>query len=291
MTKFGEKYNRKRYRTSYGTTVISISLVLYILGLLALIVFHTGKLSEYVRENIGMSVMLKENVTAREALKFQDKLDSLYFVKSTELITKEDAALKLREDLGEDFIDFLGYNPLPTTIVIYLHANYMLGDSISAIREQILGENSVREVDFQASVMELVNRNLSRVGMVLAGFSGILLIISILLIYNTIRLTVYARRFLIKSMLLVGATQSFIRRPFIFSGIFQGMIGGTIAVVLLAATLYLAQNNIPEILLLNDIRFISLIFVGVVVFGVLITWLSNYFAIKKYLKTDSDALY
>ncbi len=291
MQKFEEKHNRKRYRASYGTTVISISLVLFMLGLLALIVFHANKLSEYVRENIGVSVILKDGINDQDVLFFKAKLDSLPAVKSTELITSEDAAKKLRDDLGEDFVDFLGYNPLPATIVMYLHATYTAEDSISAISASLLKEDFVREVDFQGSLVELVNRNLSKVRMVLLGFSGILLIISILLIYNTIRLAVYARRLLIKSMLLVGATQAFIRKPFIISGILQGLIGGAIAVIFLAGILYFAQYKIPEIAVLQDIRFITIIFVAVVLFGALITWLSNYFAVKKYIKFDSDAIY
>jgi len=291
MNRFEDKYSRKRYRTSYGTTVISISLVLFMLGLLALTVFHAGKLSEYIRENIGVSVLLKDAVSTEEALSFQQNIDSLRYVKSTDLITKEVAATKLREELGEDFIDFLGYNPLPATIVIYLHAEYALGDSIQAIKEHLLKNDVVREVNYQGSLVELVNRNIARIGWALAAFSGVLLLISILLIYNTIRLAIYARRFLIKSMLLVGATTSFVRRPFIVSGILQGMAGGAIAVVLLAAILYLAQIKIPEITILHDLQFIVLIMVGVVAFGTLITWLSNFFAVKKYLKTNSDALY
>ena len=291
MQRFEEKYNRKRYRASYGTTVISISLVLFMLGLLALIVFHANKLSEYVRENIGVSVILKDGINDQGALIFKSKLDSLPAVKSTELITSEDAEKKLRDDLGEDFVDFLGYNPLPATIVLYLHATYTVRDSISAIRASILKEDIVKEVDFQGSLIELVNRNLSKVRMVLLGFSAILLIISILLIYNTIRLTVYARRLLIKSMLLVGATQAFIRKPFIISGILQGLIGGSVAVIFLAGILYFVQYKIPEIAVLHNIRFITIIFVAIVLFGALITWLSNYFAVKKYIKFDSDTLY
>ena len=291
MSGFEEKYSRKRYRTSYGTTVVSISLVLFMLGLLALMIFHANMLSNYVRENIGVSVMLKDDVDDKEVLSFKARLDSLPSVKHSELITKEDAANKMRDDLGEDFVDFLGYNPLPTTIVLFLHAGYTAEDSISKIRESILKEDFVREVDYQESLVELVNENVSKIGMVLMGFSAILLIISILLIYNTIRLAVYARRFLIKSMLLVGATQAFIRRPFIVSGIFQGMTGGTIAVILLAALVYLVQTKIPEISVLQDLEFIAIILVSVVVFGVLIAWLSNYFAVKKYLKINSDALY
>jgi cell division transport system permease protein len=291
MNRLEEKYSRKRYRNSYGTAVFSTSLVLFMLGLLALTVAHASKLSEYVRENIGVSVLLKDATSIQEVLNFQKRLDNLHYVKSTELITKEAAAATLRDDLGEDFIDFLGYNPLPSTIVIFLHAEYTVGDSIHLIQEQILKNEFVRDVDFQGSLLELVNKNISKVGMVLAGFSGILLLISILLIYNTIRLAVYARRFLIKSMLLVGATPSFIRRPFIINGILQGMASGTIAVVMLTAILYLTQSKIPEITVLQDIKLIALILVGVVVFGVLITWLSNFFAVKKYLKTNSDALY
>jgi len=291
MLRFEEKYSRKRYRASYGTTVISIALVLFMLGLLALMAFHAKKLSEYVRENIGVSVMMKDEANDQEVLSLKLKLDTLTFVKHSELITKEEAAGKMQDELGEDFVHFLGYNPLPTTIVIYLHAEYTAKDSISKIREIILKEDFVREVDYQRSMVELVNKNISKVGMIILGFSVLLLIISILLIYNTIRLAVYARRLLIKSMLLVGATQAFIRRPFIFSGVFQGLIGGTIAVVLLTAVLYLAQSKIPEITVLQDVRYIMIILVSVVVFGVLISWLSNYFAVKKYLKINSDALY
>ena len=291
MPGFEEKYNRKRYRASYGTTVMSIALVLFMLGLFALIVFHARKLSQYIRENIGVSVMLKENAGQKNVAAFRHQLDTLPAVKSTELITSDAAAKKLADDLGEDFVGFLGYNPLPTTIVLHLNAPYTVDDSVAALTQWIRRNNIVREVDYQQSMVEMVNRNLTRAGRILLGFSLILLLISVVLIYNTIRLAVYSRRLLIKSMLLVGATQTFIRKPFIISGLLQGLLGGAIAVTGLAAVLFFAQQKIPEVTVLSDLWFIVVIFAGVVVFGMMITWLSNFFAVKKYLKFNSDALY
>jgi len=258
---------------------------------MGLLLVNGRNIRKQVMESIGFNVILKENIKEADIYQLQKVLDAREYILSTEYITKEEAALETEQMLGEDFIRFLGYNPLPATIVIYLHAEYALGDSIQAIKEHLLKNDVVREVNYQGSLVELVNRNIARIGWALAAFSGVLLLISILLIYNTIRLAIYARRFLIKSMLLVGATTSFVRRPFIVSGILQGMAGGAIAVVLLAAILYLAQIKIPEITILHDLQFIVLIMVGVVAFGTLITWLSNFFAVKKYLKTNSDALY
>ncbi len=291
MSRFEEKYNKRRYKTAYGTTVVSISLVLFMLGLMGLLAYHARKLSDFVKENIGVTIVMNENVTESEIMAFKANLDSKSYVKSTEYITKEQAAQKMTQELGEDFVGFIGYNPLPSTIIMHIVAAYTNNESLQQIENEIKKSDLVKEVEYQKSMVSLINNNISKISFGILGFAGLLLIISIILIYNTIRLGIYSKRMLIKSMLLVGATQSFIRRPFIKTGIWQGIIGGIIAILLLSAILVLILEKIPEIAVLQDIGFVAVLFAGVLVFGVFLTWFSNYFAVKKYLNINSDDLY
>ncbi len=291
MSRFEEKYNKRRYKTAYGTTVVSISLVLFMLGLMGLLAYHARKLSDFVKENIGVTIVMNENVTESEIMAFKANLDSKSYVRSTEYITKEQAAQKMTQELGEDFVGFIGYNPLPSTIIMHIVAAYTNNESLQQIENEIKKSDLVKEVEYQKSMVSLINNNISKISFGILGFAGLLLIISIILIYNTIRLGIYSKRMLIKSMLLVGATQSFIRRPFIKTGIWQGIIGGIIAILLLSAILVLILEKIPEIAVLQDIGFVAVLFAGVLVFGVFLTWFSNYFAVKKYLNINSDDLY
>ena len=247
MSSSEEKYNKRRLRGSYITTVVSISLVLFMLGLLGLIILHAGKLSDYVKENIGFSIIMKENVKEAGIIQLQKILDATPYVKSTEYITKEDAAEEFTKELGEDFTDFLGYNPLLPTIEVRFRAEYANNDSLSIIKDKILANNNVKEVWYQESLVDIVNKNVKRIGIIILGFSGLLLIIAIALINNTIRLSVYAKRFLIRSMQLVGATRAFISRPFILKGIVQGMIGSFVAIILLTGIIYLSRREVPEL--------------------------------------------
>lgn len=291
MSLFEEKYNKRRYKTAYGTTVVSISLVLFMLGLMGLLAYHARKLSDFVKENIGVTIVLNENATENEILAFKATLDSKSYVKSTEYITKEKAAQKMMQELGEDFVGFIGYNPLPSTIIMHIVAAYTNNESLQQIENEIKKSDLVKEVEYQKSMVNLINNNVSKISFGILGFAGLLLIISIILIYNTIRLGIYSKRMLIKSMLLVGATQSFIRRPFIKTGIWQGIIGSIVAILLLSAILILILKKIPEIAVLQDVGFVAVLFAGVLVFGVFLTWFSNYFAVKKYLNINSDELY
>lgn len=286
-----EKYARRRLKGSYITTVVSISLVLFMLGVLGLIILHTKKLSDYVKENIGFSIIMKENVKEAGIIQLQKILDATTYVKSTEYITKEEAAQQFKEDLGEDFTSFLGYNPLLPTIEVRFKADYANNDSLAIIKDKILTNSNVKEVWYQESLVDVVNSNLRKIGMVILGFSTLLLLISIALINNTIRLSVYSKRFIIRSMLLVGATRSFISKPFILKGIIQGIAGAFIAILLLTGLMYISQRELPELINLQEIDLYLSLFGLVIVLGIIITWFSNYFAVRKYIKIKTDYLY
>lgn len=291
MSKHEDAAIGRRLKTSYVSTVVSIALVLYVLGLLGLVVFHARKLSDYVKENIGFSVILLDNAREADVIQLQKSLDATPSVKSTEYISREKAAQMLMEDLGEDFVSFLGYNPLSPSIEVKLRADYANPDSLAVFEKKLMGNEVVQEVYYPKSLVHLVNENVKRIGVVLLVFSIFLFIISFSLINNTIRLSVFARRFLIKSMQLVGATQSFIRRPFVTQGVVQGMAGSMVAIVLLMLTLYFSQKSIPELIDFQDVVLYLLLFGGVMLIGIIISWISTWFAVKKYLKIKTDSLY
>jgi cell division transport system permease protein len=291
MAKHEEKYYRKRLRSSYITTVVSISLVLFMLGLLGLTILHARKLSDYVKENIGFSIIMKDNIKEAGIIKLQKILDATEYVKSTKYITKEEAAKEFAAELGEDFTSFLGYNPLLPTIEVRFNAEYANNDSLAVIKKKILEDSNVKEVFYQESLVDVVNKNVRKISFILFGFSLLLMVIAIALINNTIRLSVYSKRFLIRSMQLVGATRRFISRPFIMIGILQGVIGAIVAILLLIGIIYIAQRELPELVSLQDIDMFLSLFGMVILSGILISWLSNYFAVRKYIRLKTDSLY
>ncbi len=281
----------RRLKTSYISTVVSITLVLYVLGLLGLVIMHAHKLSVHLKENIGFSVIIMDNTALPEIEMLQQSLDTMVAVKSTEFISKEKAAEDLTRDLGEDFVSFLGYNPLFPSIEVKLNASWANPDSLVVFEKTVLQRDEVKEVDYQKNLLHIVNDNVQKIGVVLLLFGVLLLVIAFTLINNTIRLSVFSKRFLIKSMQLVGATQSFIRQPFIVKGIFQGIVGAIIAISLLIASLYGAQQSVPELVDFQDTTMLSVTFGMVTVMGIIISWISTYFAVKKYLKIKTDNLY
>ena len=286
-----EKYNRRRLKGSYFTTVVSISLVLFMLGLLGLIILHTKKLSDYVKENIGFSIIMKSDVKEAGIIQLQKIMDATPYVKSTQYITKEEAGRKFAEQLGEDFVSFLGYNPLLPSIEVRFKAPYANNDSLSIIKQKVLDNSNVKEVWYQESLVDLINKNVKKIVLILFGFSALLLIIAIALINNTIRLSVYSKRFIIRSMQLVGATRGFISKPFILKGILQGLLGSVIAILLLSGIIYFSQHEMPDLIILQDINLVLSLFAIVVLLGIFITWLSNYFAVRRYININTDQLY
>jgi len=286
-----DKYSKRRKKTSYLSTIVGMTLVLYMLGLLGLIVMHAKKLSDYVKENIGFTVFLNDDVNEVDIIQLQKTLDAREYVKSTEYITKEKAAASLQKDLGEDFISFLGYNPLPSSIEVRLKADFANSDSLTGLENELVKNKNVKEVSYQKSLVSMVNENLRKISFIILGFSSLLLIIAIALINNTIRLSVYSKRFLIRTMQLIGATENFIRRPFVYKGVVQGIIGSVIAIVLLVFTLYFAQKEVPELRELQDAVLFIKLFIFVTVLGVIISWASTFLAVRKYLKINTDYLY
>ncbi len=291
MSRPEERLSRRRLQTSTATTIISISLVLFMLGLLGLIVLHAQKLSDYVKENIGFSVIIKEEIKETGIIEFQKKLDLEPFVKSTEYITRERAAEELTKDLGEDFIGFLGYNPLLASIDIRLNAVYANNDSLKVLEKSLLTSPLVKEVFYHKSLVDLVNQNIRKISIVIIAFTLVLLLISVALINNTIRLSVYSKRFIIKSMLLVGATQRFVRKPFVLKSLLHGFLSAVIAIILLALVLYFSRQALPELVDLQDIDMFLSLFGIVTVLGLFITGISTLFAVRKFLRISNDRLY
>jgi cell division transport system permease protein len=286
-----EKFRNRRLRASYITSIISITLVLYMLGLLGLIILHGKKLSEYVRENISVTLLLKEDVNDATVLNFRQRLEQSGFVKTSRYITRDEAARELTNDLGEDFVQFLGYNPLPPTIDLQLKSGYANSDSIAKIEKRLLANRIVKEVVYQKSMIDEVNSNIRKVTMIISGFSIILLLIAVILINNTIRLSVYASRFIIRSMQLVGATEGFIRKPFILKAMLHGTYAGILAVGLLTGTLWLALQRIPELKNLQDLQQFGIFFLIILGTGVFLSAASTFFAVRRFLRMKSDSLY
>lgn len=291
VSKMEEKYHRRRYQSSVATTIVSITLVLTMLGLLGLTVLHARKLSDYVKENIGFRVYLKEDAPAEDIILLQKRLDAEPFVKSSVYISPDEAARDLKAELGEDFIEFLGYNPLPPSIDLRVKAAYANSENLEIIEKNLMQEVIVKEVFYQKSLVDLINKNVRKISMVLLGFSGLLLLIAIALINNTIRLSVYSKRFIIRTMKLVGATRGFIGRPFIIRGVMQGLYSAIFAIILLTAALYFLMQQIPELVSLYDLYLYLAVFGLVILTGMFLAWVSTFFAVRKYLKMTEDELY
>ncbi len=291
MARQEDKILGRRLKSSYISTIVSITLVLFVLGLLGLVILHAQKLSDHVRESIAVSVFLKEDAGESEIQRLKASIDALPSVNETRFISREEAAEDLMRELGEDFVSFLGYNPLTASIVVNLKADYANPDSMQVFKQRLSGHQLVSEVDYQQSLVHLVNENVKRIGIGLLAFSILLLTIAFALINNTIRLSVFSKRFLIKSMQLVGATQAFIRRPFIIKGVIQGIIGALITIFLLIATLYAGQRQIPEMAMFYDMNMLLVLFGLVLLLGIIISLISTYFAVRKYLNIKTDFLY
>ena len=214
-----EKHSKGKLIGSSITTVVSLSLVLFMLGLLGIVILNTNKLSDNLKENIGIQIILNENAKEADIQHLTKMLDISDYVKSTEFITKENAAKRLQEDLGEDFIDFLGYNPLLPSINVHVKAAYANTDSLSTIEKKLAANKLVKEMVYQKSLVTMINENVKKISLVILIFSTLLMTIALALINNTIRLSIYSKRFIIKTMQLVGATQGFVRMPFVLKGI------------------------------------------------------------------------
>lgn len=291
MEEFEVSQAAKKTKTVYVSTIFSIALVLLMLGMLGLILVHAKNLSNYVKENIVLNIIVDEGAKETEVLAFKKSLDNNVAVKQTQYVNKEVAQHNLTKDLGEDFVNFLGYNPLLSTIDVYMKADYANNQNIDALRKSIEKNPIVKEVVYQSSLIDMVNKNINTISLIVLGFAAILLVIAIALINNTIRLAIFSQRFLIKSMQLVGATKNFIRQPFILVAALHGIIASFIAIIILLGLLYYAQQELPEIVILRNFTEFGLVFISLVAIGIFITAISTWFAVSKYLRLKIYDLY
>lgn len=291
MKKSENGTSKTRLRSSYITLVVSVSLVLFLLGILGLILINARELSDYFRESLSFSVMLDDDAKEADIRMLQKDLDAKAYVKSTEYISKDEAATKMKEELGEDFISFLGDNPLPPSIDVYLLSNYTHPDSVAKIEKYILLYPFVKEVFYQESLLFLINENVKKISLFLLIISSFLFLIALTIINNTIRLSIYSKRFIIRTMQLVGATRSFIRRPFLIQSAFHGFISALIALTLLLGMLYLIEKEFFMMFTFESTRLLLLLGAVIVFIGVLINIISTFFSVNRYLGISEDKLY
>jgi len=282
---------KTRLTGSYITLIISVSLVLFLLGILGLVLINAHGLSKYFRENLSFSVILDEDAREADIRMLQRDLDAKVYVKSTQYISKDQAAAKLKEDLGEDFVNFLGYNPLSSTIDVYLYANYTHPDSVKKIEKYILEYPIVKEVYYQESLLYLINENVQKISIFLLVISLFLFLIALTIINNTIRLSIYSKRFLIRTMQLVGATRAFIRKPFLVRSAIHGLIAALIALILLMSLIYLIEEEFFRFISFGNIYLLLVLSGAIIILGIVISVVSSYFSVNKYLSISEDKLY
>ena len=286
-----ERSTKKRVRVSSFTVIISLSMVLFMLGALGLLIINANKLSKHFKENIGFQVYLKDTATSVQTDALIQELSNSKFTKQVLFISKEKAAQKLKTDLGEDFVSFLGSNPLLNSVELKIEERYANIDTLLIIEKQILQNNFVKEVVYQKDMINNLNKNTKAVAFFILIFSIALLIVAIALINNTIRLSIYSQRFLIRTMYLVGATRSVISKPFIFKGFKQGIIAGINASIMLIAFLILSTKFIPDLLQLQDENILLILLGSIVLLGVFISGLSAFLSVSRYLRLKTSDLY
>ncbi len=291
MSSSFEKYQKRRLISSYFSVVISIALVLFLLGLLGLLVLNTKKVADHFKEQIALSIFLKDSAKEVEINQLEKSLALADYTKSTQFVSKEDAAKAHSQEIGEDFMDFLGYNPLKNSIDVYFKADYVSEAKIAEISKDLSNKNFIEEVVYDKPLIALLNDNIKRISFWILIISGIFTFIAVLLINSSIRLSVYSKRFTIKTMQMVGATKGFIRRPFIWKSIKLGIIGSILALSGMAAVLYYLDKAFPELQLLTDHRLLIAIFAGVFILGLVISWISTFFATSRFLNLKTDELY
>ena len=291
MEEFEASESAKKTKTIYISTVFGIAMVLLMIGLLGLLLVDANNLSRYVKENIVLNIYVDESAHETDVLQLQKQLDANPMVKQTQYVNKELAARNLQKDLGEDFVKFLGYNPLSGSLDVYLKAQYANNTDIEKFKTELMKNPVIKEVKYQQSLVDQMNQNLTSISLIILAFAAIFVLLSVALINNTIRLAIYSQRFLIKSMQLVGATKNFIRRPFILYGIWHGILGALIAIMILMGALYLAEKQIPDLVILQNYTEFGIVFAIVVGLGIFISGFSTFLAVNKYLRLKIFNLY
>ena len=291
MAKEENKIIRRRLRNAYASSIISISLVLLLIGIASLLIVNARSVSDYFKENMQLSVILKPDVSDEDALSYQKSVETLPFIKGTRLVTREEGAAELAGMLGDDFLSVFETSPVPVSLEITLQADYVAPDSVAFVRRTLSASDKVEEVEYQQSLVEALNANLAKISLVLGVFILLMLFISFVLINNTVRLGVFSRRFTVHTMQLVGATRRFIRKPFMNGALLQGLVSSVLALVALAGVLALLRRSFPQMFAVIELRSLLIVAGTVIVCGVAICLLSTYLVVNKLVSLDKDRLY
>ena len=283
--------NKTKFINSKITATISVSLVLFLLGVIVSLSLLANNLSTFVKENLSFSIVLADNMKEANIKVLQNRIENSAYAKSTEYISKENALEEIKNELGENPENFLGFNPFQASIVVKLNAEYANNDSISVIEKRLKQNTNIRDITYRHDLLETVNKNIKKIGWVLAFLTALLLIISFALISNTIRLMIYSKRFLIYTMKLVGANNSFIRKPFVYSNILMGIIAGFIAMGLLLFLIYYGSKGVSSFSMLIGMESLLITFSVIMILGILISTIATHFAVNKYLRLNGDDLY
>ena len=286
-----EKYQKRRLISSYFSVVLSVFLVLFLLGILGLFVINSKKISNDFKEEIPMSVYFKDNANDSVLKAFGTMLKESAFVKTDTFVSKEMAASKHKDIIGEDFMQFLGFNPLQNSYDINLKADFVQADSIKTIEQKFKENKFISDIVYDKHLVDLVNDNVKKITFWILVITGFLALIAVLLINSSMRLSIYSNRFIIKTMQMVGATKSFIRKPFIMRSIKLGVVGALLAIFAIIGVLFYIDTNFPKLGILDDQLMIGAVLLGVLVLGVLISWFSTFFATQKFLNLRTDDLY
>ena len=282
---------RRRLLNAYLSSIISISLVLLLVGMASMLLVNAKSVSDYFKENMQVSVMMKQNVSEDKALSFKAGLDRERYIKSTQFVSKEQGRREMADLLGEDFLDVFETSPIPVSIDVTLNAAYVSADSLEVVRAEIARSPLVDEVVYQRSLVDALNANLSRISMIMGVFIALMLFISYVLINNTVRLSVFARRFTIHTMKLVGATKQFIRAPFLVQSAFQGVFAAFISIIVLVGMLFFIKSEFAQLFEVFRLELLLLVMGIVLASGLVICVVSTYFVVGKLVSLKKDELY
>ncbi len=291
MSKNIENYHKKRLRSSYLSVIVSIALVLFLVGLLGIIVLKTQELAQHFREQVTLNVFLSDQADINQITDFKRAIQEKDYTNRIVFVSKEEAAKLMQKEIGQDFLEFLGTNPLKNVLNIQLKQDFVTAEKMQEIEKSLIKNKIVHEVTYDKPLIELLNKNINRISLWILLFSGLLTLIAVVLINSSIRLSVYSKRFTIKTMQMVGATKSFIRKPFIWTSIKLGILGALLAIIALIGMSYYIEKQIPEISILDNINMLVIVFAGVLLLGIVITGLSTFFATRRFLNLRTNDLY
>lgn len=291
MSKSFERYQKRRLISSYFSVVLSITLVLFLLGVLGLLILNTRNLANHFKEQVALTVFLKDDARDFEISQLQKSIALADYAKSVVFVSQEEAAERFSKEIGEDFVGFIGDNPLQNSIDVHIKADFVEPEKLEAIAAELNAKDVVSEVSYDKPLIALLNENVKKISIGILIASGILTLIAVLLINSSIRLSIYSKRFIIKTMQMVGATKSFIRKPFILTNVKLGIAGAVMAILVLASCIYYIDLRLPELQLDEEPLKLIIIFGGILVLGVLISLISTFFATQRFLNLRTDDLY